>query len=94
MFNPTTGYGVVDQGSLEEIRECVGVVLSTRTGSLIDEPKMGISGQVLRQGGANIDELTAAVEEWEPRARTTMTAGDIIDAAQRVGITVEGEQNG
>jgi hypothetical protein len=89
-FDPVNGAAIVDQGSPEEIAQCVGVVFSPPPGGLIDNPQLGIRDQSWRAGGASLEELEAVLDIWERRARATMTASEIIAAAQTVGINVTG----
>jgi hypothetical protein len=89
-FDPRSGSALVDQSSLEQIRENVGVVLSARRASVIDVAGMGIGDQAFREGGVDLNELLTALQQWEPRAITAMTAGEIAERAQEVGITVSG----
>jgi hypothetical protein len=90
-FDSVVGSALVDQGSPEDIVQCIGVVVTTRRGALIDVPAMGVRDQAFLQGGADTGELLDAVENWEPRAATTMTASEIVDAAQSVGILTGGQ---
>jgi hypothetical protein len=89
-FDAVNGSALVDQGSPEEIKQCVGVVLSTPIGGLIDNPRLGIRDQSRRVGGTSLEELATALDLGEPRASTTMTASEIIASAQTVGISVTG----
>jgi hypothetical protein len=88
-FDPVSGSALVDQGSPEEIQQCVGVVCVARPGRVIEVPAMGIHDQAFRQGGVDLAELESAVATWEPRAPTTMTASEIVEAAQSVGINIK-----
>jgi hypothetical protein len=90
-FDPVNGSALVDQGSPEEIQQCVGVVCVARPGSVIEVPAMGIPDQAFRQGGVDLAELESAVAQWESRASTTMTASEIVESAQSVGIDVKPE---
>ena len=60
----------VEQGSIEEIQQCVEAVLHTIVGSRIDAPEYGIPNETFKQLGPdeNADVYLAAIEEAEPRA--------------------------
>lgn len=82
-----TGLAQVEQDSLDDIAQCVTVLLSTQVGSRDELPAYGIDDPV---GGRHIDlpSVVAAVGEWEPRAvvpDATAVDGDI--ASLIVGVT-------
>lgn len=60
----------IEQDSEAEILGCVEAVLRTRFGSRIDEPEYGIPSDLFQALGpnSNVDDVLAAVAEWEPRA--------------------------
>lgn len=62
------GAATVDQDSIDDVTQCVYAVLATEVGSRQEEPEFGVVDQTFLQGGANLEELEAAVSEWEPRA--------------------------
>lgn len=61
-------FATVEQDSVDEVAQCVYVVLSYEEGSRPELPDFGIESQLFLQGGVSQDEIRAAVEEWEPRA--------------------------
>lgn len=79
---------VVEQDSLDEVRQCVYAVLATPIGHRPDLDEFGIEEQALRQGGADVDGLIDAVSRWEPRAPVDLTASEIVDLAQQVRVEV------
>lgn len=58
----------VEQGSLDEIIQCVKAALKTPIGMREDNPKYGLPDQAFREGGANLDEIRRVLTEFEPRA--------------------------
>jgi phage baseplate assembly protein W len=60
----------VEQGSDDEILDCVEVLLSTEPGERVDIPDYGLEDQTFRQGGASWAEIRSTVRAWEPRALT------------------------
>lgn len=71
---------VVEQGSANEVAQCVYAVLATQPGDRTERPGFGFPSQLFRQGGVDLDELRAAVENWEPRA-------SVLTEAQFEGLT-------
>lgn len=68
----TTGSAVVlAQDTLDEITQCVQILLSTPLGSREITPSYGIPDPAFR--GADPNTITSAVAEWEPRAAVTVT---------------------
>lgn len=59
----------VDQGSPEEIAQCVYAIIGTRVGSRSENPEVGVPSYLFRPGGVDEAELRHLVEEQEPRAR-------------------------
>lgn len=62
------GVATVEQDTVEEITQCVFAVLATEVGSRQEEPDFGILDQSFVQGGADLEDIEAAVSDWEPRA--------------------------
>jgi phage baseplate assembly protein W len=76
-LDPVTGAPAeVEQGSVEEIEQCVEAVLRTIVGTRIDDLDFGIPDETFRQQTPNssAEVYVAAVEEMEPRARVLGTA--------------------
>jgi phage baseplate assembly protein W len=61
----------VEQDSTEEITQCVTTVLETHIGDRADIPTFGVEDQAFREGGADVQALSDAVRDWEPRADVT-----------------------
>jgi hypothetical protein len=58
----------VEQDSDAEIAQCVYAVLATEQGQRLDLPDYGLPDQTFGEGGADLDAIREAAEEWEPRA--------------------------
>lgn len=58
----------VEQGTIDEVVQCIKAILKTPEGSREDNPRFGLPDQVFRQGGASLDEIRRAIQEFEPRA--------------------------
>lgn len=58
---------LVDQDSDAEVLDCVQRCLETPLGFPVDEPGFGLREQAMRRGGADLDEIAAALDDWEPR---------------------------
>ncbi len=90
-FRVTNGsVATVEQDSQREIEQCVEAVLSTRTGSRIEEPEFGIPDQLfeLLPPNPNVDDVLGALEEWEPRIRVLGSA-EVEELTKRVLIEME-----
>lgn len=62
-------FGVVEQDTIDEIAQNVGVILRTRIGERIDNVDFGTSDLVFETSAeATRAAVVEAVEEWEPRA--------------------------
>jgi hypothetical protein len=59
---------VVEQDSIEEIRDCVANVCRYQPGDRPARPAFGIPDQAFAQNGPDVGLLTASVTLWEPRA--------------------------
>lgn len=62
---------MVEQDSIEDIKQCVLACLSTPRGSRPEDPEYGIRAGLFSKQTSNLDvtAILAAVEEAEPRAR-------------------------
>jgi hypothetical protein len=58
----------VEQDSLEDVAQCVALVLSTTPGTRLELPEFGRPDPTFSEGGADPTALEDAVNEWEPRA--------------------------
>lgn len=61
-----------EQGSDDEIEDKLQVLLGTEIGSRQEVPEYGIKDQAFRQGGAQLEEIAAAIKKWEPRADSSL----------------------
>lgn len=84
-----------EQGSDEEVEDKVIVLLSTPIGSREEVPMYGIVDPVLRQNGASLQDIGAAISMWEPRANYSLRqVGEILsDLTQHIEIKI-GSQDG
>jgi hypothetical protein len=83
--NNTIAY--VEQDTVEEVEQCVGFIFSTRPGTLVDDPKLGLPDPIFKQGGVTVGELEAAARA-ERRAKLSITSDRFAELAQTVGIEV------
>lgn len=68
---PSGGLAVNEQDGIDDVTQCVRVLLATQAGSRIDSVEYGIHDPtfaVSRSGQLDTADLEAAVAEWEPRA--------------------------
>lgn len=81
---------VVEQDSQREVEQCVEAVLSTHVGSRLEESEFGIPDELfqLLPPDPNIDDVLAAIEEWEPRARVLGSA-EVEELVKRVTVELE-----
>lgn len=80
---------LVEQDSIDEIAQNVYGILATRLGEWIDEPSFGLPEQIHRKGGADLDEIRAAVAEWEPRAEQ-LTDHQLQGVVDKVRMAIDG----
>ena len=88
---------VNEQDSLDDVVACSAAVLlytkvtladGTQVGPCPELPAFGTPDQALRQNGADLAEITAALDTWEPRATETLAADTITDLVQTVHIQI------
>ena len=65
---------VLEQDTLDEIAQSVQVLMMTHEGDRLEVPDYGISDLVFTVD-PDLEAISAAVEEWEPRAVTRITDG-------------------
>jgi phage baseplate assembly protein W len=89
-FRVSDSAATVEQGSTDEITDCVTAALSTEAGSRLDVPDYGIPDETFTQLGPNpnADLYLAAVEAVEPRAHLLGEAA-VEEMTKRV--TIESE---
>ena len=58
---------VTEQDTFEEIRDCVQAIIRTPRGFRLELPDFGVPDQTFHEGGADADEIAAALDRWEPR---------------------------
>lgn len=67
-------FETVEQDSIDDIAQCAEIVMKYRVGYRTSIPEFGMPDQAFRQGGANVQEIAAALGRWEPRARALIEA--------------------
>lgn len=87
---------VVAEDSEEEIRSCVEVLLRTPLGFHEEEPELGGAPEPFEEGGPDIDEIQAAIAQWEPRADAIIEERpDFLDAmVSTIAVDVRVRQDG
>lgn len=63
---------VHEQGTDEEVMDCVEVLLSTELGERVEVPDYGVTPQEFAEGGASREALIEAIRIWEDRAEVTI----------------------
>ena len=61
-------FATVEQDTVEDILQCVRVVLTTPEGFREELPDFGLPDQTFLQGGADTAVIEETIAEWEPRA--------------------------
>lgn len=92
-FGPDADLVSVEQDSVDEIANCVEVVLRTHPGDRVEDPDFGSEPLVPDQQPLGLAGVIAAVGEHEPRARLAaeQDPATLLEAAARVGITITRE---
>lgn len=70
----------VAQDSEPEVRQCVLTLLQTRLGSRPESPEYGIDDPLF--GSPDVEQITAAIAQWEPRTDATAVLSEITDAGE------------
>lgn len=70
-LGPDGSFATVEQGSIEEIEQCVANILRTIVGTWFDTPEFGVPDETFVQATPNpsAQVYIAAIEAQEPRAR-------------------------
>lgn len=81
---------VVEQGSKEEIRQCVLACVATRLGSRMEAPDYGVADQTFKRQRRNpsAEAFVRAVAAVEPRVRLLATS-EVEGLIQRVQLETE-----
>jgi phage baseplate assembly protein W len=79
-YDATGSASVVEQDTIGEVAQCVRVLLSTPTGTRIEQFDYGIPDPTFTSEAAIVAQISAAVARFEPRAiglqLTVATNGD------------------
>lgn len=74
---------VVEQDTVEDVAQCVELIVRTTYGSRIELPEFGVTDQTFR---TTVDRhaLLAQIERWEPRASALVSdAPSVVDVLLR-----------
>lgn len=75
-------FAEVEQGSPEEIAQCVEAIVRTPRGFRDDAPELGLPQLAFSEGGADPELVAVALAEHEPRAEQLVTeAPGLLDQA-------------
>lgn len=85
----TTGAPVVEQGTVEEVAQCVAVLLATEVGERGAVPTYG-APDVLFAQQIDTGAISHAIATWEPRAIVSIAAGVGPVAPVQVNVSVDG----
>lgn len=65
----STGHlATVEQDSVDDVLQCVRVVLGTPQGTRDELPEFGLPDLTFSEGGADVAVIEETLSEWEPRA--------------------------
>lgn len=81
----------VEQDSDEDILQRAFAILNTKLGSRLEVPNYGLRSQVLKENGPSLNEIEAALHEWEPKALVQLSDQKLEDLKSKlvnVGIGV------
>lgn len=82
-WGPTGNAAELEQDTLDEITNCVEVVVRTSVGDLVDQPDMGITDPLFKRI-PNVVQLSSQINQWEPRADIQLdTFFDTVDTLIR-----------
>ena len=82
---------VLEQDSIDEIAQCVEVLVSTLVGQRIEVPTYGIPNPVFGQeDGRTSPAIAAAIKKWESRASAAVTdaANDVDELVRNIKINL------
>lgn len=84
-----TALEFVEQDTVEEITQCVALVVSTHVGELVDEPTFGAVDPTFREGGVAESTISRAITRWEPRATIVFTSDELEEYTQTIDLEVK-----
>lgn len=88
-FSVTGGrVATIEQDELDQIAQCVYVLLATEIESRVELPEYGLPSQAFRKNGASLEEIRDTVVEWEPRVETMNIETEWEDLLQRVRVMI------
>lgn len=82
---------VVEQDSVAEVANCVLAICSTEPGQFFDSPDFGLRDMTFSQQPIKREEMLQAIQQWEPRAITSIDSfiSAIDEAIAEANIEVE-----
>lgn len=81
---------VTEQDSLDEIVDCVEVILRTPRGQRVDQPDFGLADPTFRMNGMDASEIEGSVAQWEPRADVEAVRQAIQNSEDHIQVNVGG----
>lgn len=85
-LGPGGAFQTVQQGSEAEIIQSVWILCSTRPGDRPVVPGFGVPDFTF--GTVRVQEIEAAIQQWEPRALPKVTATQNADGTNNVSVAV------
>lgn len=82
----------VEQDSAEDVVQCVRSILSTRKRERPEAPDFGIEDPTFANR-VDVGEITATLQEWEPRAATEVIESGIDSSTRIVTAKVASEES-
>lgn len=67
-YDATGSAVTIAQDSIDDVAQCVRVLLSTPTGTRVEQFDYGIPDPTFTDDAALVAQITGAVARWEPRA--------------------------
>lgn len=75
-----TGMVVIEQDTLQEVEQCVEILLRCPTGFREELPQFGVEDQTFRENGVDLEMVANVVATWEPRADAEVTSDFDLEA--------------
>lgn len=85
----TASLSTVEQDTLDEVAQCVEVVLATEPGTRLDLPQFGTPSYLFAQHPLDLAHAVNSIATWEPRGSTTLTTEAIDQLTLRLQAVVQ-----
>lgn len=85
---------VIDDQDDQDTYNSVEILLSTQLGERLDNPEYGIEDQTFREGGADLQHISEAINRWDGRVPVEVTSVEFIDMVQKIRVAIMGRSNG